>query len=111
MERVTVRLWFLRYRKEPAVEAVVGPRQMEAAVAWAEEVVARMREAESGPLWACFPPRPGTVCWSCRFFLERLGVDLGSEEPSAEEIARLILKLQHALISCSRQSAGASPAL
>lgn len=102
VERVRVRLWFLRYRKEPAVEAVVGPREMEAAVAWAEEVVARIREAESGPLWACFPPQPGTVCSSCGFSLECLGVDLGSEPP-AEEIAGLILRLERALTCCREE--------
>ena len=98
-KKVRARLWFLRYRREPAVEMELGPDEMEAAVAWARETIGLIREAESQPLWSCFPPRPGSVCSGCGFALECLGGD-PLEGASPEDLAGMVLRLERALALC-----------
>lgn len=98
-KKVRARLWFLRYRKEPAVEMELGRDRMEAALEWARETIRLIRAAESQPLWSCFPPKPGNACSGCGFALQCLGAD-PVEGASAEDLAGMVLRLERALALC-----------
>lgn len=64
---VRVRLWFLRYRRRPAVEESVRPENIQAALKWARQVIEQIRQAEGQPPHLGFPPRPGPACSDCGF--------------------------------------------
>lgn len=97
--RVRARLWFLRYRREPALEAEVGPGEIEAALDWARGVMRDIRRAEEEPLWSGFPPRPGGVCSECGFALECLGAEAPGQV-TPEDLAGTVLRLERALQVC-----------
>jgi hypothetical protein len=100
-KKVRMRLWFLRYKRNPAREEQATPGIIRAALAWVRDQVGRVREAEELPGAAGFPPVPGSACeicgyaYSLRCLEETLAAGQFDGDPAF--LAALAVRLERAL--------------
>lgn len=101
-KRVHMRLWFLRYRRDPVREEPATPEAVRSALSWVRGMVARIRDAEELPGSLGFPPAPGRACEACgsAYSLRCLAETLsGQPDPGddAKALAGLAVRLERAL--------------
>ncbi|MGI9862338.1 PD-(D/E)XK nuclease family protein [Moorella naiadis] len=94
IKNVQIRLWFLRYVREPVVQVAATDDVMLQGVAWTAGKIEEIREAMSYPGNMGFEPKSGSQCKYCGYAVSCLDIMAPAD---IEELARTALRLERAL--------------
>ncbi|MDN5362109.1 MAG: hypothetical protein PWP70_1156 [Moorella sp. (in: firmicutes)] len=94
IKNVQIRLWFLRYVREPVIQTLATEDVMLNGVAWVAQKIEEIQEASQFPGNMGYEPRAGSQCKYCGYAVSCLDLIPPTD---IEELGKTALRLERAL--------------